>query len=86
MEILAPHLPHNREESSRLRRRKWQSTAGLVVLGTVLVPALPNAIFEEVAVIWLIASLAIIGYFDLQRHKVFRRDVRERQSLQPPAK
>ena len=75
-----PQLEHNREEDARLRHRKWQA------LAVVLLSALPFALLVPVDVApfasfaFLLITFSAFLYLEFRRFQVFRRDLRERES------
>ena len=84
MEALKPQLKHNRIESRRLSRRKWQA-ALLSVLAFLPLPfVLPEEFYGRMVIAWVAAMMTAVGFFEVKSVLLFRRDVRERKARGMP--
>jgi len=86
MGLLDPQLPHHRERFVRYRRRQFWGVVLVCLLISVFEPAvaiwgLPDSVGVVGIYVWLVLLSAVIGFFEIQRLRVFFADRRERESL-----
>ena len=79
----AAMLPHNRQASSRLVRRKRQVLVAMIVLGApaIMLPPPPLGKYLWVAV--LVAGGLLMGIIEIKRVLLFKRDRLERRAAHP---
>jgi len=78
MRMQQPQLPHNREQSAGLRRRRNITLAGAVVLSAPLMFLAPPAHLMALLYVYFGLTMVAAGYYEYRGLKVFLRDLRER--------
>lgn len=75
-----PQLEHNRRESRRLIRRKRQFAVASIVAVLPVALLVPDDYVVAGVMGLFVLTMIAIGYFEIRRVLVFRRDVRQRKS------
>jgi len=76
---LEPELPTNREESDRLLRMKRKTLVLMILLAVPAGMLLPSRYVPASLGGLLLGGVLGMGYLEIQRIRIFRRDLKQRR-------